>query len=43
MSMQIVGRGMAGIQGSFFGGTGFHRRNVIYGLTFDDHANIKGF
>ncbi|XP_042519910.1 cellulose synthase-like protein H1 isoform X2 [Macadamia integrifolia] len=32
-----VGRGLAGMQGPFYGGTGcFHRREVIYGLSPDE-------
>ena len=32
-----MGRGVAGIQGALYGGTGcFHRRKVMYGLSPDD-------
>jgi len=31
--MQYIIRGMAGLQGPYYGGTNtFHRRNAIYGL-----------
>ncbi|EEF33041.1 conserved hypothetical protein [Ricinus communis] len=36
-TLQYIGRGIAGLQGYFYGGTGcFHRRKVIYGLCPDD-------
>ncbi|KAJ4831923.1 hypothetical protein Tsubulata_043807 [Turnera subulata] len=37
---EYILRGLAGIQGPFYGGTGcFHRRKVIYGLCPDDTRN----
>ncbi|XP_015881133.3 cellulose synthase-like protein H1 isoform X2 [Ziziphus jujuba] len=42
IAFEILGRGMSGIQGPMFGGSGFHRREVIYGLTFDEHSHPKG-
>lgn len=40
---QYLARGVAGIQGPFYGGTGcFHRRKVIYGLSpFDEEISGK--
>ena len=39
---QIVGRGMGGIQGPPYMGTGcFHRRKLIYAFSLDD-TDIKG-
>lgn len=38
-----MARGVAGIQGPFYSGTGcFHRRKVIYGLSPNDIENIDG-
>ncbi|KAF7114629.1 hypothetical protein RHSIM_RhsimUnG0081900 [Rhododendron simsii] len=41
---EYVGRGLAGIQGPFYGGTGcFHRRKVIYGLSpYEYDEEISG-
>ncbi|XP_019193754.1 PREDICTED: cellulose synthase-like protein H1 [Ipomoea nil] len=40
--MEYLGRGMAGIQGPFYQGTGcFHRRKVIYGMS-PNVANASG-
>ncbi|KAG5545589.1 hypothetical protein RHGRI_017925 [Rhododendron griersonianum] len=41
--VKYLGRGVAGIQGPFYGGTGcFHRRKVIYGLSpFDEEISGK--
>ncbi|XP_050206570.1 cellulose synthase-like protein B3 [Mercurialis annua] len=37
---EYMGRGIAGVQGPFYGGTGcFHRRKVIYGLSPPDLEN----
>ncbi|XP_058220300.1 cellulose synthase-like protein B4 isoform X2 [Rhododendron vialii] len=43
MNVLYIGRGLAGIQGPFYGGTGcFHRRKVIYGLSpFDEEISGK--
>ncbi|XP_015580966.1 cellulose synthase-like protein B4 [Ricinus communis] len=39
---EYMGRGIAGLQGPFYGGTGcFHRRKVIYGLCPDDVGTEK--
>jgi len=42
--MQYIIRGMAGLQGPFYGGTNtFHRRNTIYGLyPHEIETEIKG-
>uniref|UniRef100_A0A2P2JHA2 Cellulose synthase-like protein n=1 Tax=Rhizophora mucronata TaxID=61149 RepID=A0A2P2JHA2_RHIMU len=40
VAQKCMGQGTAGIQGSFYGGTGcFHRRKVIYGLCPDDSGS----
>ncbi|KAG5545595.1 hypothetical protein RHGRI_017927 [Rhododendron griersonianum] len=41
---EYLGRGLAGIQGPFYGGTGcFHRRKVIYGLSpYEYDEEISG-
>lgn len=40
---QIVGSGMAGIQGPLYIGTGcFHRRKLIYGFSLDNNADVQG-
>ena len=39
---QIVGRGMGGIQGPCYMGTGcFHRRKLVYAFSLDD-TDIQG-
>ncbi|KAG5545602.1 hypothetical protein RHGRI_017929 [Rhododendron griersonianum] len=44
MNVLYLGRGVAGIQGPFYGGTGcFHRRKVIYGLSpYEYDEEISG-
>lgn len=40
---QIIGDGMAGIQGPLYIGTGcFHRRKLIYGFSLDNNADVQG-
>ncbi|EXB37859.1 Cellulose synthase-like protein H1 [Morus notabilis] len=42
IGLEMYGRGMAGIQGPFYAGTGcFHRRKLIYGFSLDNQ-DVQG-